>query len=411
MVTIQHVEQAIKGTIIEPMIRAFLAPTTPELPFEIGLAKALALSGCAMSGRSEMKDANIAQLIRKGKSLARIRIMTAGGQVPNFFVLLEGKSATGKDMGDLMDNAAMQFKWLIGTAGSEEGIADAYIKQPVGLVSISEFQNWLDAHHWQSRAAGFLTHAFNKGWFSHAMSKRGDGPARETDYCFPNVFDCVHPGVLSSCATTLQRDSGFLGRFIVLKVPEFLSFTRNREFTEELLTIVGVLRVLAAKEGVVHLEEMYNKELMEMFYGHKAQPEPSWRRLCNEYYPRIALLLSCPIGDTSTEVTITPDGLRRAAIVTKYLFAQAEEVFGKLFFEKQQTKLEELCDRILSIVRNSPGGECKKMVISKNTGKGTKSTERDDAIKELVSRGELVQEIKADKLGGTTLRATKKLEG
>ena len=40
---------------------------------------------------------------------------------------------------------------VIGTAGSEEGIADAYISKPNGLMQISEFANWLDRRHWPAR--------------------------------------------------------------------------------------------------------------------------------------------------------------------------------------------------------------------------------------------------------------------
>jgi len=398
-ITISHAEAAIAGTLIYPMVQAFRSPTDPPLPLEVGLAKALAMAGCALSGKSD-KPYHLGDRPAVGGDMSRVRIMTAGGQTPNFWTLLVGESGSGKDIGGIVDKAAKAFKWAIGNAGSEEGIADAYIKNPTGLLTISEMINWLDSRHWQSRAARFLTEAFSKGWFSHAMSRRGDCLERATDYCFPNVCACIQPGILSDFAKKADVDSGFLGRFLVLQMPENIAYPVNVSLEPQICTVIRVLKVLQLKEGTVSPEHKYNQHLSEMFAAHKAQPVATWRRLASEYYPRLALLLSFPEGDTSTNVEITDDGWRRAGILVNYLFAQAEAVFSTLHYDPAQGKFEALCLRLLTMIENAPGRKMMKAAISYSTGRGTKSKERDEALNELVDRGSLVIEQEKGNSGG-----------
>lgn len=401
-VTIGHVERAIEGTIIEPMIEALCSPCKPALPIEVGLSKAFALCGCALSGK-ESKIRGLNDYIVKGGDLSRVRIMTGGGQTPNFWTLLVGESASGKDIGGLSDKAAMQFKWLLGSAGSEEGLADGYISNPVGLLSISELMNWLDTRHWQAKAASFLTHAFNKGWFSMAMSKRGEGPARATDYCFPNIIASVQPGILQQYASKTHLDSGFLGRFLVIQMPKFIAYPVSRRLDSELDLLVRCLRTLNAKSGEVEVHEYYSKPLNDMFDSNNASPVPTWKRLASEYYPRIALLLSIPYDDPSTVAIITADGWNRAEVLIKYLFAQAESVLGGLCFDPVQGRLEDLCKRILAIVQSSPDGKIPKSAITQYIHHGTKAKDREEAIKELENRGRIVcNTVKTDAPGRAT---------
>lgn len=396
-VTIAHVKAAIEGTILEPMVKALCSPTDPPLPIEVGLAKALALCGCALAGKSEKPS--LSSFVGRGGDMSRIRIMTAGGQTPNFWTLLVGESASGKDIGGLADKAALQFKWHMGSAGSEEGIADAYINKPVGLLMISEMMNWLDPRHWQSRAAGFLTHAFNKGWFVHSMSKRGEGHTRESMYCFPNICASVQPGILQDYATKSQVDSGFLGRFLVLTMPEFYACPGRGNLDSKVEVVVDTLKMLNAKEGWVDVPEKYSTPLCEMFMSRRALPFATWSRLSNEYYPRFALLLSIQPGDISATVAFTNEGWRRAEVLVKYFFAQAETVFANLHFDPIQSKFESLCKRIESAIASAPNKEMSKSEIGWKYSRGTKAKDRDEALKELIDRG-LIAQMPAEKTGG-----------
>ena len=385
-ITIDHVAQALKGTILWPMCEALCTPTDPPLPLEVGLAKALPLCGCALSGKRHADD-GLSTFIQKGGDLSRVRIMSGGGQTPNFWTLLVGESASGKDIGGISDKAAMQFKWLIGSAGSEEGIADSYIHNQVGLLSISEMMNWLDSRHWQGKAAGFLTHAFNKGWFSHAMAKKNDSAPRESDYCFPNICASIQPGVIQEKATQMHLETGFLGRFIIIQMPSFIAYPVSRSLDSEIHTVVDILKVLDSKKGEVIPPARYNEKLNTLFSNNRASPNPTWKRLSAEYYPRLAILLSCPVGDTSTTVTVTEDGWRRAEIIVQYLFSQAETVLSTLHYDPVQSRFENLCERILKLIQSKQGGECLLSVISHEAGRSTKAKDREEAIKELESRG------------------------
>jgi len=389
-VSIESVRQAISGTILQPMTEAICSPTDPPLPLEVGLVKALALAGCALSGKRD-KPRGLGDFITKGHHHARVRIMTAGGQVPNFFCLLVGESASGKDIGNLVADAALQFKWLIGSSGSEEGLADAYIAKPNGLLTVSELQNWLDARHWQHKASSFITSAYNQGWFQCNLSKRGEAPSRETDYCYPNIIANVQPGILEFNASKASSDSGFIGRFLVAEMPiDFLAYPRCGDLATERKRLVDCLKVLNSKEGDVTPPDRYQERLNELFASHKAEPRPTWKRLANEYYPRLALLLSIPIGDNTRQVQITQDGWDRAFVVCQFFFREAERVFGKLHFDPSVAKFEKLCERILSIVKAK--GKISRGDIAPMTSRGIRQKDRNDAIAELVFRKKITIE-------------------
>ena len=414
-IDISHVEEAISGTILEPIVTALRSPALDLLPLELGLAKALALCGCALSARlppvpESAPDAegkvNLGQFLPKhGHHLAKLKIMTGGGSVSNFWVLAVGKSGSGKDIGNLMSDVTRHFHWSIGTSGSEEGIADAFVSNNNGIIEISEMKNWLDQRHWQHRASSFLTDAFNKGFFSHALSKRGEkgGTKRETDYCYPNVIAAIQPGVLQAYASSTDLDSGFLGRFLIIQVPSTNVYPSNRDLTPERNIIITHLNRLRALQGEVTMPDYYSKPLITMFDDEKAEPEPTWRRIANEYSVRLGIPCSISAEPGNDAVGITPDGWQRAQILAQYFFKQAEEVFGTLHFDPVQNKFENLMERIKRCVQRAKYGKIPKHRISQTIGKGSKAKERDEAIRELLERGLLVAEKDPSGHGGLIL--------
>lgn len=400
-ITVDHVIEACSGSVIEPIISAMCSPMDPKLPAEIGLIKALSLCGCALSEKqAEQNDSegNLAQFVKRGADLARFRIMTAGGMVSNMFAMIVAESAVGKDVGGLLERVAHNYGWMIGTAGSEEGIADAYIDKPNGLMHISEFSNWLDKRHWQSKAAGFLTHAFNKGWFVHSMSKRADAPSRESNYCFPNIYAAIQPGALQTFASRIDLDSGFLGRFLVAQMPSgYFGCPVVGDLSAQVAACTASLDTLRSKKGEVCPPSGYNRELARTFVDQEASPGPTWRRLVNEYYPRFATILSVRPGDTSPQIELTDDAWRRAAVLVKYFFAQAEAVLTNIHDSQDQNQFESICRRIKELVETSGSTGISLAEISHKCGRGTKAKQRQEVLDELESRGEIVKQ-KRDKM-------------
>ncbi len=394
-VSIAQVMEAIAGTVLEPLVEAMRSPMDPPLPPEIGLIKALVLCGCAISEkRSQPRDTgNLAAHTQKGVDLARVRIITAGGQVANVLAMIVAESAIGKDVGNLLDRVAQYSGWMIGTAGSEEGIADAYIAKPNGLLTISEFANWLDKRHWQSKAASFLTHAFNKGWFVHAMSRRADAPPRESNYCFPNIYAAIQPGALQSYASRIDLDSGFLGRFLVAAMPQaYFGCPVISDLARHITVCRDTLDTLRCKDCDIHPPAGYNRDLAAMFMDNHAEPGPTWRRLVNEYYPRFALFLSIAPDDTSPLITVTDGAWQRAALLVQYFFAQAESILTDIHEDQQVNRFESLCRRILTIIRESGPEGASLNHIHELCGRGTRSNERRAVLEELESRGVVTHE-------------------
>jgi hypothetical protein len=385
-VTIEDVRDAISGTVLGTIADAICAPGKPELPLEVGLSRGLALCGCALS-QKRVKPPGLAGAIALGPEWAKVRILSADGQVPNFYCLLIGRSSAGKDVGGIARKAAQRRKWLLAAAGSEEGLQDRLVATSNGVIAIGEMQNWLDKTHWQYKAASFLTSVFTEGCIDTALSTRGDAKARYSEFCYPSIMAAVQPGVIERMATTTAVESGFLGRFLICQMPVGTrSIARTGDMSAIHKQVFDALSVLTRKEGDVDPGEDYQLELEDQFAAAGSEPFASWRRLCGEYYPRMALILSSSPNDTSLMARITEDGKRRAKVLVYYFFRQAQQVFGKLYFSTEQTTFENFLHRIHLKVWRSPNRRCTKSDISTDIGKGTTAKWREMVIDELGQR-------------------------
>ena len=235
--------KAIDGTLFGRLCRYFCSVSEPALPVAVGIAKSLTLCGAALSRPRSVSPTAMEKMRAQGNIAGQIgigplrglnMIDTGGGQIPNFYSILVAPSSSGKDIGGLLEQLAVRHNWYIGDAGSAEGLADAFIKMPNGILSISELQPWLDVKCWQHNAVPFLTKSFNKGFFKSSFSSRGGhGNIRAADYCYPNILACVQPDVLRKIADKSDLENGFLGRFLfarivhVLYVYLFLSICRK----------------------------------------------------------------------------------------------------------------------------------------------------------------------------------------
>ena len=395
MVTSSDIRAVLENTILGDLVRLYSCATIPPLPLEVAILKAIVSCGCALSEKrqtgSDPAQGNLRYIIQRGADLARLRIDTAGGQVCNAYVLTVGNSASGKDIGNLLDLAMDHYNWNLGTSGSAEGILDALIDIPNGLLNISEMQNYLDPRHYLSKAASTFTDAFSKGYFKMNLSRRNGAPPRECDYAYPNIYANIQPGVLEKCASQTNISSGFLGRFLMTLMPRFYGrpavFSRG-EVLDELVICLDHFR---RKEGVVTVPVLYLDDISQMFQREKPkQLDSCWRRLVNEYGPRLAIMLSITheISTQTARVELTDRCWEGAEKLVLWFFAHAEKLLSDVMDIGEYAKnREHTMRRILSAVMKFSRRGARWSDISNYASHGTTKAERAEALDEMVDRG------------------------
>ena len=414
--TREDVEEAIKGTVVGDLVRIYSSVTRPPLPLECSLIKAIVTAGCCLSGEESADELNlryggnlgIVNLV--GADRARVKIDTSGGQLCNVYGLVVAPSATGKDIGGLIgkfarmnnpdlhhiDLSKCKPDWnLASSSSSAEGLAGMLVKKPNGLLSISEMSIWLDKNNWQYKAADFLTEVYSQGFFDQTFSERARGASasRSTEYCAPNIIGSIQPDVFNEKVNMQDIATGFLGRFLMTRLPEYYGNPAVYDGVKKQLELAEAIAPFLEKHGVVPLEEGYSDELQGIFLG-KCSPRltPSWRRLCNEYYPRLMVMLSVT-GDVATrgrDVVITDDVRRRARTLVLWLFSHAERILsGIVEGEGNGRLMEKALKRLFCIVRDYGGedGIAVKDISRKASGSGTTAKERRDYLAELCERG------------------------
>ena len=144
-VTTEQVQEAVAGTLLEKVNEAFKVQTSPGLPLEMTLPKAIAITGAAMCGENEQykhqadMDAAtksvVTRLIEKadhqtavrGADRLRLKINTAGGQACNVYAMIVAESGSGKDVGYVADKLATCQGLSLGTSASASGILDSLV--------------------------------------------------------------------------------------------------------------------------------------------------------------------------------------------------------------------------------------------------------------------------------------------
>ena len=399
--------KAIDGTLFGRLCRYFCSVSEPALPVAVGIAKSLTLCGAALSRPRSVSPTAMEKMRAQGNIAGQIgigplrglnMIDTGGGQIPNFYSILVAPSSSGKDIGGLLEQLAVRHNWYIGDAGSAEGLADAFIKMPNGILSISELQPWLDVKCWQHNAVPFLTKSFNKGFFKSSFSSRGGhGNIRAADYCYPNILACVQPDVLRKIADKSDLENGFLGRFLFARMVHVLCQPNSFDLQKTLDEMSLLLEAFKRKEGVIHIEKGYSASLGKMFS--KNAPEEidfSWKRLINEYYPRFAFLLSLT-DDPATqcrETELKNTDWERAELLVLWFFANAERLLLNIEDRNvdsrtrtRESLLEKVCRKIQ---RLDKGNGVTIRDISISGIRNSNAKERREAIAELTDRGIIV---------------------
>lgn len=393
-ITTDEIRGIIDGTFLGEMAKLYSCVTVPTLPIEAALVKAIVTAGCALSGPGTPDVTKQGLLPPIGAMRARLRINTAGGQVCNVYALLAANSASGKDIGNLLDTITTARNWNLGTSGSAEGIAEALKDCPNGLISISEFMNWLDEKHWQHKATSFLTEAFSKGYFRHNFSSRsGKAGTSACDYCYPNIIANIQPEVFENVVRTQDISSGFMGRFLYAKMPEFFGDPARIDIADVLRQFAAILPAFEKKHGVVEVPDGYGTALSEMFKKYSPQKlHPVWRRLVNEYMPRFAVMLSInhQARSQGDAVLLESKHWTGAAKMVQWFFSHAEEMLAQIEDESQAARIQEkIMRRFVKVIAKFDKGKgiTFKTISQHAFHTGTDAETRRKILCEMVERG------------------------
>jgi len=391
-VTNTDVRKAIAGTPLETIVSVLESATDTPLPIELTLPKALALAGCALS-QPMQKDINEKNnehdgqyTTESGSDLLRLRIQTAGGQACNIFALQIAGSGQCKDIGGLDTKIAMKKGWFVGDSGSSEGLADAFISNPCGLVRIAEFMPFLDKKSWQYSATAWLTKAFNQGHFHQVFSKRGASKTNERKavVCYPSIVANVQPKVISQYLDSIQLDQGFIPRFLITTRTD-TEFYRPTNQPIDLQPALDALSIYEGWGGNVELPERYLQDVADEFLTHGAKLGAFTARLINEYGARFAVMLS------KDPQRITADELNRAGVLVKWFYNHAERAFETINDSPYERQREDRLDRLKAFIRrHSPTS---LSYIAK--GFRSDSKQRREDIAELVERGVIITKEEA----------------
>jgi len=413
-ITSEDIEvHVLKGTLLGELCTIYACVTRPPLPLEGALMKAIVTAACCLTGEASPEElrcrygGNLGAAALIGADRARLKINTAGGQVCNVYGMIAANSASGKDIGNLISKFARMHNpcikcsdgehviadWDLGTSGSAEGLANVLTHKPNGLLCISEMANWLDVHHWQNKATSFLTETFGQGYYNQNFSDRGRGAAnRRVDYCCPNILSNIQPNVFERLVHLQDIDTGFLGRFIFTRMPDFYGNPARFDMVRLMEQIRVIADTFLRKKGSVELEEDYSDGLQKVFLGNcDPKLNPSWRRLCNEYYPRFMVMLSVnhAVKTQGESVIITDDTRERAKVLTMWFFANAEKMLTGITDDNGNSReIEQKLKRIFEIVRDHDQGNglLTSEISCKASGSGTTAKQRQELLQELRER-------------------------
>ena len=380
----EKIREHLEGTLLMPILAAAESVTNPPLPLAIVLPQVLALVGCALSGPAPSWNDPTKRQGKVGADIARVRINTAGGQVPNIYALIVAPSTYGKDIGNVVPRLAGRQEYLLGTTASAEGFADALILRPNGLFIIDELQPYLRERSWQHALTNTLTSLFNRGHFRYKLSKRAGAKERFSPFAYPNVIAKVQPEVLQHCAQPTDVQSGFLPRFLV-GCPAQPGCCRPSTRRLDLDAAQDALRAYHTVAGDVEVPEGYLGDVLQEFIHGGASLGSHYMRLVNEYGPRFALMLSARRGVEQT--VITHETWCKVADLVRWFYTMAERVFEGLEGEAWQRRREAQMGKFLQYIRRH--GQVTRSQLSRDMGRNTTAPERLEMIEELRERGKI----------------------
>jgi hypothetical protein len=318
-----------------------------------------------------------------------LKINTAGGQVCNVYALLVGNPASGKDIGNLLEHTAGYFNYLLGTGGSAEGVMDGLMETPNGIQVISELRNYLDHKHYFSKTADIYTELFSKGFFKLNMSKKGEIHSRQSNYAFPNLYANIQPEIFISSVRQEHLDSGFLSRFLIVRMPTFFGRPSTADLKPVKAELVKITNVFRNKSGVVTIPENYLQDCAEIFAAEAPEHLTSqWRRLVNEYAPRFAVMLSLTDDPLTwkNQVTLDERCWQGAKTLVYWFFNHAAKLLGSVAQDTNASTREAVIRKILKVIIRAGKNGITWGQISQRASYGTTRMKRFSALSEMLDR-------------------------
>jgi hypothetical protein len=392
-ITTADIKAAIAGTRVETIVTAIAAVTDPPMPLEMTLGKALAVAGVALTqpkpGWKTYKDETDAwgSVIRsvRGTDWLKLKIMTAGGQGCHVWSLTVAESATGKDIGGVVNRLAADRGWLVSGGGSAEGLKDSFADKGSGLIFLGELQPYLDPHRWQYACTPFLTSSFGQGWFADTMSKRGKSgeSKREARFCFPSILANVQPAILQHYGDSMLSDSGFLPRFLFSVVPEWAFNCRPTVGEIDTAPAMDALLSYAALEGTVTVRDRkYLQHVLDSFTTGGAAIGPHYRRLVNEYGPRFAVMVA------RDPLNPEPEAWDRAAALIWWHYGMAEGILTGLQGDVNARRMTGMVDRYLAWMKREARHDLVSYrAFSQRFWRGATATDRKKALEQMENDG------------------------
>ena len=137
--------------------------------------------------------------------------------------------------------------------------------------------------------------------------------------------------------------------------------------------------------GHVEPPSNYLGDVVDEFNKHGARYPHIFGRLVNEYGPRFAVMLAVDGGD---EVPVLTDDIwRRAGVLVRWFFAQAERLFDDLSGTEYERRREARLESFLDFIRRK--GTCTLTQIAHQYSKNTNKEERKEILDELLDRGRI----------------------
>lgn len=352
------VMELLHGTVIGELVPIFNSVTNPPLPVELVLPKILCLLGTALSGMVDDPPEGLA-----GADLAKVRIGGEGlGIPPSFYCVTVAESATGKDVGNVLERIAP--KGILVGCGSAEGIqdllsesGDAARRNP--LVLMNEMRDFLNPRHWKSAAAEFLTSVYSKLCFAIPMSSRAkNSQPRESRYCAVSLLGNVQPAIFAKAGSELD-DLGMVGRCLFFVHADERLHHPDRSYHVDMgirTRCHTLFQNLSDIKGVFGYDETRIVEMKE-FYKSKGKSTPRHRRYMDEYAPKLAFLLGIsPTGDLTHGKTIPKANIDKAVLILEHFYKQAQKLVEKLQMDSGELARMDKLDRLEKFLKRHPEG-------------------------------------------------------
>lgn len=429
-VTDDEVREAIKETYLGEMTDIYNSVMNPSLSLGFDLGKAISTLGVALSFEESYSggwDEPIPSIKESGRLAGecnnlleeesqdsvklrttpkpRLKIANGVGLVCNTYVICVAPSASGKDIGDLHEPVVEKMGRLIGTNASAEGFLDGLVKKPNGLLVISEMKNYIDPKggSYEAKLLAPLTSLFNKHKFEYALSGRTreakNSTPRKSDYCAPNLYGSIQPGILERKASLENIEDGFWGRCLICIGKPEKYFDPDRGFDKErqLERVFEICVYAREKKGEVQVPDKYSSDFQRKWFDEELDKtegvqNASLRRLTSEYLPKLAVMVSLGTTKPSNSVELDEVDWERAGILVRWFYGNAKDILECIsdvpekdrYQEKETQKLRKYIEKNLC-----KGKPIKVRDLYRKAGLTANAAQK--AINALVDVGDLVR--------------------